>query len=339
MNQSQCTTVRTIISRQHKTPIMVFKNPNDKSLSSSVYNEENIFVGFGVHNSKTLKTSFGIYRINDGKPHLSKHYHFGGPNGIRVNVPNHAASVNWLQGVTERALTNKMPEGSYFLPLKTAQKLDKEKLKLPLNLRSCLELADMLQTAASSIPFDIWAIDEVGAPNPVEEFQMDQDRLRRLITNRFLESLWGNNPSLAQAWKNAIVRGQQLKLCYEQEASIQLEAIKDGLRNQVIEHARTNWCDGNGKLKFPWFSNLGAKLNRIIDFYTDLVSQGPVTLQKCAGVHNVDTPLVVGVVGSPVVVGKVELPDDWLFPVTWKTSPFETLEEGETDKAKESANS
>lgn len=328
MSQPNCTIVRTIMSKKQKTPIMIYVSNNDKNPSSLIYNEENVILGFGVHNHKTLKTTYAVYRMTNGKPHLSRFYYCGGANGIRVSNPDHAAPVNWLQGITERALTNKLKEGSYYLSSKSAHALDSEKLKLPLNLKSCIELADFLKPAQTSIPFDVWVVDEIGAPNPVEEFEMDSDKLRRLVTNRFLSNMWGINPSLAQSWKNAVIRGQRLKeYLFGQEASTQLEIIQDGLREQVIEHARSKWCDESGKLKFPWFSGHGAKLNRIIDFYPDLVNQGMITLQRCASVHEINTPLIAGVVGSPVSIGQVDLPNNWRFPVTWKNSPFEKADE------------
>lgn len=327
-----CTTVRTIVSRRTKTPISldVKKNENNvhsQNTTSLIHNEENLFVGFGVHNKKTLKTQFGVYKIINGIPRLSKFYYQGGPNGIKVAYPDHAASINWLQGTLERATTGKLKDGSYYLSLLKLNQVNVDTLKLSLNLKSCVQLADLLTPAAISIPFDIWVIDEIGAPNPIEEFEMNSDKLRLLVTNRFLNNLWGHNPSLSQSWRNAVFRGQSLKqYMLGQEAIIQLEAIQDSLRQQVVEHAQSRWCDESGKLKFPWFAGHGAKLNRIIDFYQDLIAEGPVKLQRCACVDEVNTPLAVGVVGSPVVVGQVDLSNNWKFPMTWKTSPFENEE-------------
>jgi hypothetical protein len=327
-----------IVSKRNKAPISLDVKKSDKNVSSLIYNEENVFVGFGVHNQKTLKTQFGIYKIINGVPRLSRFYYCGGANGIKVSVPDHAAPINWLQGGLERAATNKLSEGSYYLPLKAIKEnqINADNLKLSLNLKSCVQLADFLVPAAVAIPFDIWVIDEIGAPNPIEEFEMDSEKLRRLITNRFLVNLWGHNPSLSQSWKNAVIRGQRLKqYLFGQEASIQLDAVQESLRQQVIEHAQSRWCDESGKLKFPWFAGHGAKLNRIIDFYQDLVVDGPVTLQRCASVDDINTPLAVGVVGSPVVVGHVDLPSNWKFPVTWKTSPFELNQEEFTENVSE----
>lgn len=331
-----CITVRTIVSRRNKTPISldVQKNENsvrNQNVASLIHAEENLFVGFGVHNKKTLKTQFGIYKIINGIPRLSKFYYHGGANGIKVDYPDHAASINWLQGTLERATTGKLKDGSYYLSLPKLKEINDsnyvDTLKLSLNLKSCVQIADLLTPAAVSIPFDIWVIDEIGAPNPIEEFEVNSDKLRLLVTNRFLNNLWGHNPSLSQSWRNAVVRGQQLKqYMVGHEAAIQLEAIQESLRQQVVEHAQSRWCDKNGKLKFPWFAAHGAKLNRIIDFYQDLVAEGPVKLQRCAKVDEVNTPLAVGVVGSPVVVGQVDLPNNWKFPLTWKTSPFEKEE-------------
>ena len=322
-----CTTVRTIVSRRNKTPISLDVKKDDKNASSLIHNEENIFVGFGVHNQKTLKTQFGIYKIINGIPRLSKFYYRGGANGIKVAFPDHAAPINWLQGTLERATTGKLNEGSYYLSLKNLKTISIDTLKLSLNLKSCVQLADLLTPAAVSIPFDIWVVDEIGAPNPIEEFEMNSEKLRLLVTNRFLSNLWGHNPSLSQSWRNAVVRGQQLKqYMVGHEASIQLEAIQESLREQVMEHAQSRWCDESGKLKFTWFAGHGAKLNRIIDFYQDLVAEGPIKLQRCECVDEVNTPLAVGVVGSPVVVGQVDLPNNWKFPLTWKTSPFEAEE-------------
>lgn len=327
-NNSNYTTVRIISSKLRKAPISLDAKNSDKNVTSLIYNEENVFVGFGVHNQKTLKTQFGIYKIINGVPRLSKSYYCGGPNGIKVAVPDHAAPVNWLQGALERASTNKLQEGSYYAPIKELNAISVESLKLSLNLKSCIQLADILKPASISIPFDVWIVDEIGAPNPVEEVDIDSNKLRQLITSRFLMNLWGHNPSLSQSWKNALIRGQLLKqYMFGQEASVQLEVIQESLRQQVIEHAQSKWCDESGKLKFPWFAGYGAKLNRIIDFYQDLVSEGPVRLQRCASVDEVNTPLAVGVVGSPVVVGHVNLPNDWKFPFTWKNSPFENEEE------------
>ena len=134
------------------------------------------------------------------------------------------------------------------------------------------------------------------------------------------------------AWHNAILRGTDL---YQAGHDIQtidraMDEIVTNMEEQLCKHSVEHWTMENFEL-LPRAKRAQRNILRDIKFLPELVKPYEMyNLQVCARDSFMDsTPLFVGLSGTPIVVAEREMPDNFLFPVTWDTSPFEKIYEYE----------
>lgn len=329
--------IRGIFHKKFGAPVP-WAPPMDKG-GPIIHSEESILLGFGRLNKETSQSHVAIYRLIDGKPRLVGDYTpRKGGNGFQTRMVQHQGPLNWIQGMMHLVSEKKRAEGHYFFPVpKGKEKVDSriKSLQLPLAQKSCAEAVSSLQWVEPT-PFDILAIDELGAPNKIREIEIKSNRLQQMAFNRLCGNLWAANPEFVQLWRHGIARGSELWQSHQEEiANAAISQIHEGLSNELAKHAKAHWVfkpepgASSTSWRKPFFQRLCCKVGRLVDFYPELVRTQPFgshSLQVC-GSENLEsgdtTPVVVGVTGSPMVYKEAQLPAKWEFPVTWSRSPFE----------------
>lgn len=322
--------IRALIQKRTCAPVNGVI-PNEKD--PYIVNEEGCIAVYGMYSKKNFSTLLAVYKFIDGLPHPLGFYKLRGTSGCEAWNQDHQGALNWGVGLIERAVAGNLQIGSYFLPIDIARDINAREMSNQVSAKQCVDMASGLQVGRERGTFEVMQIDEDGAPESMSPITIRANKLRQIITNRLFASLWAKNEEIVEAWHNALLRGRDLFVSHDHQTAITaVEQIRVSLHELLTGHCHQHWMDEEQKWIKPYYERMERKISKIFNFFPKLVENVETFNLKVCQINPEQIPLFVGIKGSPIVVGELDLPDNFRFPNQWTVSPFESVMDTETKK-------
>ena len=344
---------RLIYDNKTLAPIPgVFPSEENTSLNIRPYvmPEERGYIGYATHNKKTFEDSMAIYEVINGIPILLKVLKMQGTNGVFAKDDDLQPLVNWATGILERASTGDMTSGGWYIP----QDVLAKKIEQPRHYslkgkpyrpdpkliqrdwmykcfvhKKCVDIAKLLipAKAGSTTKFEILKVDEDGSPGALSDFAIEANKLRQILTIRLQRSLIAYNKELMDTWHRVVERGVKISQIHDAEsAAPAIEAMKVEMQEMLTAHCHLHWMAQDGvSFRNDYCERMNAICTKIVNFIPSLVKDVETVHLKLVSIPETEVPLFIGIQGSPVSVGEQQLPDNFRFPKTFTTSPFELI--------------
>ena len=318
--------------------------------------EEGGVIVYGMWNEKTFQGKIGVYEIVNGIPCLAASVPVSGTNGAYCPRREFQPSVNWMVGILERSSTNDLPTGSYYIPVEELEKrielpkfwkergnkqqktfgpevTRRRELFATLPHRKCVEISKLLLPAreGSTTKLEILQIDEDGAPGALSNFPVKAKKFTHLMTIRLEKSLMFMNTELMTTWHRYIKRAQEVNITHDPDsARMAIQDMAIGLQELLTAHCYRNWITpGSVDFKNEYCERMNNICTKIVSYFPELVKPVDTFNLKLCAVDPTQIPLLIGIQGSPVGVGRADLVDGFKFPRTWRNTPFEAKSKDE----------